>query len=103
MKIIIEGCDDLDICSMEDLPKLIPSTLNGKPLNYGQGEGQIEIEGTVWDLYYSENDTYILQFEEGVIEWLMLQKIVSALMENISDKFCRDVKFHIKGIEGFLN
>lgn len=97
MKIIIKGCDDLNICSIEDLAKLIPSALDGKPLNYGQGEGQIEIDSTVWGVYCDENDTYILQFEEGVLEWLVLQKVVVALIENISNKSGQALTFYIEG------
>ena len=96
MKIIIEGCNDLGILSIEQLSQFIPVGLNGKPLNYGQGEGQMEIEGTVWGIYCNKN-TYLLQFEEGSLDWLTMQKLVVAILENISEKFGREIKYRVEG------
>lgn len=97
MNIIIEGSQNLDISSPAELSKLLPPSLDGEVLNYGQGEGQVKIAGTVWGLYVRTDGKYYLQYEEGVCDWLLFQRIASALMEQMASTFGRGLEFKVEG------
>ncbi len=56
-----------DLLSLKDLEKIIPENRKGKALNYGQGEGQVQIDETVWGIYFGRKEQYFIQYEEGSI------------------------------------
>lgn len=98
MKIFLKNCDDLLISSLEALEQLIPPGWNGRAINYGQGEGQIEIENTTWGLYYhSQPNSYLLQFEQGHIEFLTLHRLSTAIIANISKKLGHEISAFVEG------
>ncbi len=75
------------VCSEEivfpdNFNDLIPKNFTGEVLNYGQGEGQVQIGNTVWGFYYGlENG--IIQFEEGTVNWETFIKITNAIKVNL--------------------
>ena len=98
MRILIDDKNKIEFDSLTDLAKLIPSSLNGKAINYGQGEGQVEIEGTIWGIYYTDKKyQFCLQYEEGVIEWSSLQHICHLILEQIRLAFGQDIEFYAEG------
>jgi hypothetical protein len=97
MKIIIKGSQDIEISSIKDLSMIIPNSFNGKALNYGQGEGQVEIEGIIWGLYYGENNNYFLQYEEGFIDWNKFKDLFEAIIKQIQFEFGSHLKFCVEG------
>lgn len=63
MNIIINDADNMAFTCLDDLANIIPKSCDGKVVNYGQGEGQIEIEDSIWGIYYNGENCYHLQYE----------------------------------------
>ncbi len=85
------------IQSKEDLSRVLPSAVASEVLNYGQGEGQIQIDGTVWGLYVNGPDSYRLCFEEGQCSIPAFQRFVSMFIEKITAEFGAGIQFNIQG------
>jgi inosine-uridine nucleoside N-ribohydrolase len=71
--------------------------MKGKVVNYGQGEGQVEIEGIVFGFYFGEDNKYYFTFEEGVIEWGRAKVLVDAILNKIQKEFGNDIKLLANG------
>ena len=97
MNINIEGSQGINISSLEDLAKIIPNNLNGKALNYGQGEGQVEIDGSIWGMYCGGKEHYFLQYEEGLKDWNTFKDLLNAIIKQIQSEFGPNLKFTIEG------
>ena len=98
MRIIIRGSRGIEFRSLDDLAKLVPSTLTGKSLNYGQGEGQVQIEKTIWGVYVRQQDKdYCLQYEEGLEEPKEFQLILRAILNNLKSEFGQNLTFIVEG------
>jgi hypothetical protein len=97
MNIIIESDRKIEISSLSDLRKIIPHTTSGRALNYGQGEGQIEINGTIWGMYCGDREHYLLQYEEGLEDWSDFKMLLQQIMEQIQSEFGPGLKFIIEG------
>lgn len=87
----------IDFLNLNDLSKIIPKSLHGKPINYGQGEGQVEIEATVWGIYVQGLQEYCLVYEEGLVEWPTFQNICNSILEKIRIEFGADIEFYVEG------
>ena len=87
MKLILKNSSNIEFKSKEDLNKVIPDQLKGKALNYDQGEGQVEIENTVWGFYVNDNNEYYMTYEEGVISWEKLTIIINEIIAKINIEF----------------
>ena len=89
----------MDIQSLNDIGKLVPRSLNGKALNYGQGEGQFQIEDTVWGIYCTGpvDSPYFLQYEEGLVTWPRLEELIIALTAQIREEFGSVIEFVVEG------
>ena len=98
MRAILENTQELEISSMDDISRLIPSSMSGKALNYGQGEGQFKIENSIWGIYYHSSNKYSLQFEEGLLSWEELQNIVSILIKHINVEFQTNINYLFEGM-----
>lgn len=48
------------LSSLQDLQKIISRKRKGKALNYGQGEGQVEIDDTVWGIYFRSRERFLV-------------------------------------------
>ncbi len=97
MNIIIESDQIIEISSLNDLNKIIPHTANGRALNYGQGEGQIKINGTIWGMYCGVRGRYLLQYEEGLEDWSDFKMLLQQILEQIQSEFGPGLKFIIEG------
>lgn len=51
-----------------ELACYIPDELTWKQLNYGQCEGQVEIDGNEWGLYWTAPDVFAVQLHTGEID-----------------------------------
>lgn len=80
----------------DDFSDLIPESYTGKVLNYGQGEGQVQIGETVWGFYYGKSDP-IIQFEEGVLEWESFVKMTAVLKEHLAGVMNCSINLILKG------
>lgn len=87
MKLVLRGSSTLNISSEDDLGKIIPRGFKGRVLNYGQGEGQIEIADLVWGVYVGPVAEYQLVLEEGACELGPLKDMVNAVVETIGSNF----------------
>ena len=81
MKLVLRSEKEIKFSSLADLEKAIPEELSGHALNYGQGEGQVEIASTVWGFYFYSNKYYYMQLEEGK----EVAELVFELAESISN------------------
>ncbi len=89
------------VCSKEiefpdDFNDLVPESFSGKCLNYGQGEGQVQIGETVWGFYYGSNNG-VIQFEEGSISWEDFIKITNAIKEHIEKLMNCSIELILEG------
>ena len=98
LKAIILNSQKMDIQNIEDLDALLPDGYSGKALNYGQGEGQIEISGSVWGFYVNLDSCYVLQYEEGDILVSSFVEILSALEARIKDVYGDGIQVKIQGM-----
>jgi len=97
MKLMLQNADNFEILSLEDLSRVIPDNLPGKPLNYGQGEGQVEINGTIWGFYVHEKSMYYMAFEEGKLDWHSLNTLVESIVSKIDDSFGVSAQIQVEG------
>jgi len=98
MNIIIENGKDIKFTCLNDLNKIIPNELNGEVVNYGQGEGQVEIEGTIWGIYCAADDKYTLQYEEGHIEWNQFMGLTNNIIDQLKMAFGSHLNFTVQGV-----
>lgn len=84
MRITLKNSQRLSINSKSDLNLLIPDGVNGAAINYGQGEGQFEINGSVWGIYADRDGLYNLVFEEGELDF---NEFISTA-QSVIDKVC---------------
>lgn len=97
MRLIIEGSQSLNIASREDLAMLVPPSFEGAVLNYGQGEGQFQVAGTVWGLYRDSSGNLYLQYEEGQCTWVEFQAIASAVIAQLPDQSGTEIVIKAEG------
>ena len=99
MKIIISNAESIEFKSKIDLLQLIPDSIDGKILNYAQGEGQVLIGESVWGIYNSKEDECILQYEEGLIDFLTLLALTSRIIEKLKIEFDQNLVFKVQGLQ----
>ncbi|PKL74636.1 MAG: hypothetical protein CVV27_19480 [Candidatus Melainabacteria bacterium HGW-Melainabacteria-1] len=97
MKIKLSDFDSVSICSLKDLERLIPANRQGLALNYGQGEGQFQIENTVWGIYLTSDQKYSLLYQEGSMEWEAFCALCSDMIQHIKTEFNQALKFTVEG------
>ena len=97
MKIKFLESEKIDFTNLEDLNRVIPEELPGKAINYGQGEGQVEIQNTVWGFYVGDDNNYYMQYEEGSENWSTIQFLVHSITQKINTEFGADVKLVLEG------
>ena len=97
MRLLLKTTNPISFDCKSDLAKAIPTGMPGQPLNYGQGEGQVEIDGTVWGFYIDEEQKYHMAFEEGVVEWVKIQDLVSEIVEALSQNFSTSISVQAVG------
>lgn len=98
MKIFISNSSKISITSEDDLACIIPPDANGKVLNYGQGEGQVMINGKVWGIYcHSDRKSYVVQYEEGSLDWGSFQRSITGLLDHLRNEFGAEINFIVEG------
>ncbi len=97
MKLLLENSREISFTSKEDLSKAIPAGMIGKPLNYGQGEGQVEIAGAVWGFYVNSDGSYYMTFEEGLIKWEKFPELVNAIVKALNQHFNKSITVIAEG------
>ena len=98
MKIILQSKNSIEFNKFSDLARVIPPGCAGEPLNFGQGEGQVKIENTVWGFYVHSKQLYCMQYEEGSESWLSVQNLVYKIHEQISREFETEIELIIEGV-----
>ena len=82
---------DGDLLSLQDLEQIIPKNRKGKALNYGQGEGQVQIDETVWGIYYGRKKRYYIQYEEGSISPAGFKELWKDIIDHLTRNFTADI------------
>lgn len=100
MKIIISNASSIGFESKIDLNRVIPDGVDGNVLNYAQGEGKVLIADSVWGIYFSKEDHCVLQYEQGLVEFLPLLALTTRIMEKLKREFSPDLLFTIEGLMG---
>jgi hypothetical protein len=97
MKILLFNSNNIAFKTKDDLSRVIPVCMNGKVLNFGQGEGQVEIENTVWGFYVYSNSSYYMAYEEGSIDWGQLKALIDAILSQLKKEFGSSIEFIAEG------
>ena len=97
MKLLLGNGQNISFQNKDDLSKVIPFGLSGNTLNYGQGEGQVDIDGTVWGFYINSQGSYYMVLEEGVMEWSQMENLVSKIVGTINQRFGITAKVLVEG------
>lgn len=98
MKAEILNSKTMNIGNLIDLERLIPSTFTSKAINYGQGEGQLNIEGDIWGFYVNENGNYNIQYEEGSISLGDFMRIILDLESHLKKMYGTSISFQVQGM-----
>jgi hypothetical protein len=96
MKLLLNS-KEIGFGSREDLEKAIPEGMSGYVLNFGQGEGQVEIDSTVWGFYVNSEESYYMSFEEGLIEFREFERLVGAITNALSLRFGVPLNVSVEG------
>jgi hypothetical protein len=97
MKLILFDSEDIELRCVDDLLCFIPEHLTGKVLNYGQGEGQFEIERTVWGVYVNNDNYYYIAYEEGGMDWSNLAILVDSILKSVNEAYTKNMCFVAEG------
>jgi hypothetical protein len=97
MKLKLLNSDKVEFKDSNDLSLVIPENMKGRVVNYGQREGQVEIEGIVFGFYVGEDKKYYFSFEEGVGEWERIKVLVEAIESKIQKEFGEDIRLLAEG------
>ena len=97
MELYLRGTDKIRFSCDEDLLKVIPDGSKGRALNFGQGEGQVEIDGTQWGFYIDQTGLYHMAFECGNLDWRTLNNLVEGIISAINKSFDVNVHVEVKG------
>ena len=97
MKLKLLNSEKVEFKDSNALSLVIPENMKGKVVNYGQGEGQVEIEGIVFGFYFGEDNKYYFSVEEGVTEWERIKVLVDAIQNKIQKEFGESIRLLAEG------
>ena len=97
MKLQLLNSGDVEFKSEDDLSRVIPDGMIGKTLNFGQGEGQVEIENTVFGFYVNSKNCYFMAYEEGSIDWGQLKTLIDAILIQLKNEFGSSIELIAEG------
>ena len=87
---------DLDYGSRQsELSCFIPEGYDWEQTNYGQGEGQVRVEGSEWGFYYSD-DGINITLHEGIIPLSEAVRFVEKVAEKIYGQSISTVEIYAK-------
>ena len=98
MKIIISNAASIGFKSKIDLLQLIPDGVDGEILSYDEDEGRVLIGESIWGIYSSTDDEYLLQYEEGLVDFLPLLALTSRIIEKLKREFDQNLIFKTQGL-----
>ena len=81
-----------------ELSCFVPGSYSWKQVNYGQGEGQVEIDSREWGFYYSERGISII-LHDGEIELEEAKRFVNAVAEKIYSENTASVEIFLIGTD----
>ncbi len=84
-ELLVEDGERIDIVfgpPGKELACFVPDGMEWKQINYGQGEGQININGNEWGIYYSVNGGISIILHDGEVDY----SEALALVEKIKNK-----------------
>ncbi len=67
-----------------ELSCYVPAGVSWKQINYGQSEGQVEIEGREWGFYWQGPGDFAVVLHDGEIDATEAVKFVRAVAEKLS-------------------
>lgn len=91
MRIELTGFEG-SFLSLKELEELIPKNRKGKAINQGQGEGQFQIDETVWGVYVGREKVYFLQYEEGSLGVPEFHELLQDIVDHLSNRFTEKLK-----------
>jgi hypothetical protein len=71
--------------SGQELAGFIPAGRTWRQLNYGQGEGQVEVDGCEWGFYYAGPGILMIVLHRGEVEMSKAVEFVSGVAARITD------------------
>lgn len=83
--------------SGEELRCLIPDGIVWQQLNYGQGEGQVSINGSEWGFYFPAEDSMLIVFHKGHMEFSTAISFIKSVHKKLSDTYNVDLRIEILG------
>ncbi|MES2673805.1 MAG: hypothetical protein V4660_06165 [Pseudomonadota bacterium] len=92
MKLVLRSEMKINFSSLTDLEKAIPEKFSGRALNYGQGEGQVEIANTIWGFYYYSSKYYYMQLEEGQEVAELIFELAESISNTLSKNFSTPIR-----------
>ena len=98
MYLVVNGNPEIELASINDVGRLVPVGFEGVALNYGQGEGQFSVSGTVWGVYVNERGQYQIQFEGGQKNWPKFQNLVNAIISQVKSEFGSHLTVKVEGV-----
>lgn len=90
--------DDLDYSGSPKLSVFFPPGSDCKELNYGQGEGQVLIDGHEWGFYYGDQGHLLAVLHDGDLSVEEASLVVSRLSANLSTKLGSEVRFALREV-----
>lgn len=86
-----------------ELSCFIPDGISWTQINYGQGEGQVLINGCEWGFYYTDNDSIGVTLHDGVVSLEESLHFINAVKEKIFGNHSADVSILLIGIDDGVN
>ncbi|RKH16396.1 hypothetical protein D7X74_15640 [Corallococcus sp. CA047B] len=92
------SCDDsnwdgLDYSGSPPLSVFFPEGAVSEQLNYGQGEGQVLIDGHEWGFYYNDRRNLDVVLHDGGLSIEDASNVVSRICTKLRQQLGQDVRF----------
>ena len=76
---------------------MVPEGLTGDALNYGQGEGQLRIGGSVWGFYVRDSGDYSCVLEEGLLSFEEASAIAIGIIGRVRSLWGSQIESEVRG------
>ena len=76
---------------------MVPEGMTGDALNYGQGEGQLRIGGSVWGFYATDSGDYSCVLEEGVLSFEAAAAIAIGVIGRVRSLWGSQIESEVRG------
>lgn len=89
------GWESLDYGGPPELSVFFPAGSDCRQLNYGQGEGQVLIDGHEWGVYYNDRGNLDVVLHSGDLSIEDAQLVVSRICAQLSKRLGVAVQFSL--------